>query len=192
MLERVVSMLPYALVLGVVATSLVVLANTLYQRLWTGRKTKIEENRPATQEEIEALAYSMAQEMEAKVPKCPCGNVATHPSPQLVRSRDGWLRAFFGVAPLYRRRVPKLTDYTERVFCETHAHVADSMMDRFIYERVRAVLAEANEKISIEAAAFESENLISQIKDVITSPKKKKNEGESIRPPIQLLAGGTK
>ena len=188
-MEKLFAVLPYALATAAVITGLVVLTSMLIKKFW--KKGKADGSRTPTQEEMEALAFSMVQEEEAKVPKCPCGAVATHASPQLVRSRTGMMRNYFGIAPLYRRVVPKLSEGGSLTFCQAHAHVADSMMDRFIFDRVRAVLAEANEKISVEAAAFETENLLEQIK-LSVEPAKKKNELLQSQPPVRLLAGGTK
>jgi hypothetical protein len=68
------------------------------------------------------------------------------------------------------------------------------MMDRFIFERVRAVQAEANERVAVEAAAFEQKTLIDQIKfsysDQQAERKKMAGNLESVRtPPVRLLAG---
>jgi hypothetical protein len=121
-----------------------------------------------------------------------------------VRKRTGWLRALFAGAPRYRRFIPKTVAWfglsqpyipiEAFIFCEIHAHVADSMMDRFIFERVRAVQAEANERVAVEAAAFEQKTLIDQIKfsysDQQAERKKMAGNLESVRtPPVRLLAG---
>ena len=191
-MDKLLVVLPYAFAVAAVVTGVIVLIRVVILR-WRGRVSKDTDtpdaSRAPTQEEVEALALNMVQEAEAQIPKCPCGNRATHASPRLVRSRTGWLRSYFGIAPLYRRVVPKFSEGGELVFCETHAHVADSMMDRFIYDRVRAVLAEANERISVEAAAFETENLLDQIKTSIEPTPKKKNEQVQSQPPVRLLTG---
>lgn len=181
-MDKLLTVLPYALACAAVVTGIAVLINFVIKNV-----LRRGENGPS-KEEIEEAAISLVREAEAATPKCPCGAVATHSPPRLVRSRTGWLRAFFGGSPLYRRRVV-VTDIP--VFCESHAHVADSMMDRFIYERIRAIQAETNERICVEAAAFETENLLDKIRDSIEAPKKK-NEAIHSQPPVRLLAGGTK
>jgi hypothetical protein len=186
-MDKLFSVLPIAFAAAIVLVSIVIILRMMV-RMWRSR-TEEEGPRAPTPEEVEALAFSMMQEEEARIPRCPCGGIATHAAPRLVRSRTGWLRAFFGVAPLYRRVVPKFSEGGELTFCETHAHVADSMMDRFIYERVRAVLAEANERISIEAASFETENLLSQIKTTLEPVAPKKKEISPSQPPVRLLTG---
>jgi hypothetical protein len=122
-------------------------------------------------------------------PRCPCGVPATHPAPKLVRRRTGWLRSMFATAPAYKRVVPRGPYSLEQlVFCETHAHVADSMMDRFVFERIRGVQSEANERIAIEAAAFEGEKLTEQIRSITA---KKYESIAPPAPPLRLLQTGT-
>lgn len=166
MLDTIWSVLPYALIASAVLVGVLLTVGAFLKK----RSPKEEE-----------APVSVAREVESKEPvhpKCVCGALATHPSPKLVRSRTGWLRSFFGISPLYRRVVPSTDSVQDLVFCETHAHVADSMMDRFIYEEVRAVLAEANEAISVKAAAFEREKLIAQIEATV-APKKKATVADS-------------
>jgi hypothetical protein len=65
------------------------------------------------------------------------------------------------------------------------------MLDRFIYERIRAVQAEANEKIAVEAAAFEGEMLLACVRESIES-RQRKIEALKAEPHIRLLATGTR
>lgn len=132
-------------------------------------------HRPPTQEEVEALKYINQQESGNL---CPCGEPATHPAPKLIRKRTSWLQKYFAMAPAYKRVIPRpkiVTDWSpELMFCETHAHVADSMMDQFIYQDIRASQSKLNEQVAIRAASFEKEGLMQKIKDSLTEEQKKK------------------
>jgi hypothetical protein len=188
--ERIPAIIPYALAISVVVTGLVTLAVSVYRRMMN----RSAEEKPVTDEEL----HAMTVEQEREWPNCMCGARATNPSPRLVRKRTGWLRSIFAAAPSYKRVVPKtsfllgLVDrplpMEEYVFCEAHAHTADAMLDRFIYEQIRATQAETNEKIAIEAAAFEGEKLLERVRDSIETRRKRT---DSIRPeaPVRLLTG---
>lgn len=166
---------PYG-VWAICLVALLVMAVKIYKR----NKGK----HPApTEEDFAALEYSEQQEMLDKWPKCPCGDLATHTAPQLVRSRTGFLQAFFAMPPRYRRVVKKVKVRDDCVFCETHAHVADAMMDRFIYNDVRNTQAETNKNISILASTFEKEGLVEQIRDTLTEKQKRATR----RPPPLIV-----
>ena len=137
----------------------------------------------ATEADLKALEFSRQQDLEEELPHCVCGEYATHLAPKLVRKRTDWLRIFFATAPRYKRVVPPM-DYVfgmfqavhqieEFVFCETHAHVADAMMDKFIYQDIRAMQADTNEKIAVSAAGFEQEGLLEKIRASLTDTQKK-------------------
>jgi hypothetical protein len=145
-------------------------------KLIAGRRRRVE----PTEEQIEALDFIERQEREDTFPRCVCGEIATHTAPNLVRSRTGFLRSFFAMPPSYKRKVkdadswlgPDITK-DDLKFCETHAHVADAMLDRFIYHEVRDIQAETNEKIAVRAAAFEQEGLVEAIRESLTDKQKR-------------------
>jgi hypothetical protein len=121
-------------------------------------------------------------QIEEQEPRCPCGALATHPLPKLVRQRESWLQKFYAMAPQYRRVVPLgyvLIPIFEKEIqpklevCETHAHVADSMMDNFIYQDIRAEQAKINEAVAIKSAAFEQEALLKKITESMTDQQKR-------------------
>lgn len=126
-----------------------------------------------TEDQLEALDFSRQQETINDWPRCVCGDIATHSVPKLVRSRTGWLRSFFAAPPSYKRKVMKATERDECHVCETHAHVADAMTDKFIYHEIRDQYAQTNEKIAVRAAAFEKEGLIDAIRESLTDKQKK-------------------
>lgn len=174
--EKIPSVLPYAFAAMVVLISFVLSIKLLIKRFRKGESND------------EQLEEKPVERHEASWPKCVCGANASHAAPRLVRSRTGWGRGQYAEAPTYKRSVNKRPEHMDDfVFCETHAHVADSMMDRFIYERIRAVQAEANEKISIEASAFERELLIGKIKATLDDRKKRLSEAP--KGTLQLLTG---
>jgi len=136
-----------------------------------------------TEADYNALELQRQNEVEDNVQRCVCGELATNPSPQLIRQRTSILQTFFAMAPKYRREVPRTSWFfglapielprEQYVYCLTHAHVADAMLDKFIYHDIRAMQAKNNEDIAIRAAGFEQEALVEQIKNSLTDTQKK-------------------
>jgi hypothetical protein len=125
-------------------------------------------------EEQERIAFEAA-------PKCVCGEVATHPTPRLQRSRGSWIRKFFAAPPSYRREVDPMA---RPALCEPHAHVADSLMDRFIFG-VRQEHATLNAKIAQDAAGFEQEALLNMLRESLTDKQKR---AQRLPVPISIRA----
>jgi hypothetical protein len=67
------------------------------------------------------------------------------------------------------------------VFCEAHAHVADAMMDKFIFQ-VRSRFSNLNAEIASDAAGFEQETLIRAVADSLTESQKR-----AVRKPEAVL-----
>lgn len=118
-----------------------------------------------------ARAEEEAREAFDAAPKCVCGELAKLPAPILERNRGGWswLRNYFAAPPSYRRRVD---DMQTPVFCAAHAHVADALMDQFIF-RVRSEYSTLNTKIAADAAGFEQEALLRAVSDSLTDTQKR-------------------
>jgi hypothetical protein len=166
--------------------------------------------RPPTLEEFEALQAVNRDEEEASVRRCPCGELATHPVPKLVRERNDGKQAIYAAPPRYRRAVPHgstilntllyfLTLGNIRIreeplsdVCEAHAHVADADMDNFIYNEIRAEQARTNIAIAQKAAAFETENMLKRISDSLTEEQKRKvRQLSAKRNDIRAVSNGT-
>jgi hypothetical protein len=118
-----------------------------------------------------ARAEEEAREAFDASPKCVCGELAKHPAPILERTRGGWnwLRNYFAAPPSYRRRVDVLQ---VPVFCPAHVHVADAMMDQFIF-RIRSEYSALNAKIAADAAGFEQEALMRAVAESLTETQKR-------------------
>jgi hypothetical protein len=58
------------------------------------------------------------------------------------------------------------------VFCEAHAHVADAMMDQFIF-RIRSEYSALNAKVAADAAGFEQEALLKCVAESLTETQKR-------------------
>lgn len=119
---------------------------------------------------------------DVEVERCVCGEIATEPAPYIEREREddsaaaNYLmrhhdRNVYAAPPRLRRTVDK---NKPPAFCRVHAHVADAKIDEFLYVRVRAVLAEANSRIAVEAASFEKEALVEAVKNSLTRTEKSK------------------
>ena len=116
-----------------------------------------------------ALSEPARAEQDRGVPRCVCGEVATDPGPGLARSRSDILRSYFGAPPRYKRSVDLMQVPT---YCRSHAHLADVLLDRFIYD-LRAEQAATNASIAAKAANYEQEGLAKQIADSLTDDQKK-------------------
>jgi hypothetical protein len=116
-------------------------------------------------------------------PKCVCGEVARFPAPVLKRDRGGWnwLRNYFAAPPSYRREVDMMQP---AVFCQAHAHVADAVMDQFIF-RVRSEYSALNAKIASDAAGFEQEALLRMVGESLTELQKRATR--KVAAPIRVL-----
>jgi len=105
------------------------------------------------------------------MPKCVCGELARFPAPVLQRDRGAWdwLRNYFAAPPRYKRVVDMMMP---PVFCAAHAHVADAMMDQFIF-RIRGEFSNMNAKVASDSAGFEQEALLKQVADSLTENQKR-------------------
>jgi hypothetical protein len=117
-------------------------------------------------------------------PKCVCGELARFPAPVLQRDRGGWnwLRNFFAAPPSYRRVVDMMQP---SVFCQAHAHVADAVMDQFIF-RVRSDYSALNARIAADAAGFEQESLLRLVGESLTENQKRATRRTTA--PIRVLS----
>lgn len=178
--ERALITIGYALLATILLLASIRFVVWLWNRFHPAR---LELAASPTDDDLKALEFSRQQDREEERPRCVCGELATHVTPKLVRKRTSWVRSFFAMAPRYKRVVPP-TSYLFGLWeldipiedlglCQTHAHVADAMMDKFIYQDVRAMQADTNEKIAIKAAGFEQEALLEQIKASLTDNQKK-------------------
>lgn len=61
------------------------------------------------------------------------------------------------------------------------------MMDKFIYQDIRAMQADTNEKIAIKAAGFEQEALLEQIRASLTDTQKKAARRGQSNAQVRLL-----
>jgi hypothetical protein len=129
------------------------------------------------------VAAQEAAEYEA-LPKCVCGEIARVPAPMLKRDRGAWdwLRNYFAAPPRYKRVVDMMQP---SVFCTAHAHVADAMMDQFIF-RIRSEYSSINAKIAADAAGFEQEALLRQVADSLTDSQKRATR--KAPPPLRMLS----
>lgn len=128
-------------------------------------RKRVEPKEARQQEEILRAEYEAA-------PRCICGGEATDRMPYLERSRGAsdWLRNIYGAPPRYKRVI----DYTSPpVLCRAHAHLADSLMDKFIFNRIRAAYSDLNAQIAAESAAFEQESLYAQLVASLTENQKR-------------------
>jgi hypothetical protein len=116
-------------------------------------------------------AEEEAREAYEAAPKCVCGDLARHPAPVLERTRGAWswLRNVFAFPPSYRRTVDL---QHPPVFCTVHAHVADSLMDQFIF-KIRAEYSNLNAKLAADAAGFEQESLLRAVSESLTDTQKR-------------------
>lgn len=188
MIDYVASILPYALLVAAVIFGLYLCGRAVWDRLQSGRGERtayaLPPHREPTEEDIHALLYSHQQEMEDRLPRCPCGDVATHAAPRLVRERSDGRQEVYASAPRYRRVVPKEaylfglieadTSEIKPELCEAHAHMADSEMDQFIFTDIRAKQARLNQEIASRASEFETEKLMQRIRDNLTEEQKRK------------------
>jgi hypothetical protein len=118
-----------------------------------------------------AVAEEIARAEFDAQPKCVCGEIAKYPAPVLERGRGAWdwLRNYFAAPPRYSRRVDMMLP---PVFCTAHAHVADAMMDQFIFA-VRSRFSDLNAKVAADAAGFEQEALLKAVADSLTENQKR-------------------
>jgi hypothetical protein len=116
-------------------------------------------------------AEEEAREAYEAAPKCVCGDIARHPAPVLERTRGAWswLRNIFAFPPSYRRTVDL---QHPPVFCTAHAHVADAMMDQFIF-KIRSEYSNLNAKLAADAAGFEQEALLRAVSESLTDTQKR-------------------
>ncbi len=101
--------------------------------------------------------------------RCVCGEPATDPPPILKRSRGDVLRSYFGAPPRYKR---SLDPMAMPKYCRSHAHLADVLLDRHIYQ-LRSEQAETNASIATKAANYEQEGLERQIVESLTDDQRK-------------------
>jgi hypothetical protein len=127
---------------------------------------------------------------DPKIPRCICGCPATHPMPRLERNRGSWdwLRSYFAMPPRYRRVIDTMGAY---VLCKAHAHVADSMMDKFIFTDIRAHYASSNAELAIKAAMFEQEMLVEDLKECLTENQKRELKRNGNGASVHVLKNGT-
>jgi hypothetical protein len=120
---------------------------------------------------VEEAAREAARIEYEQIPKCVCGEVARFPAPVLKRSRGAWdwLRTHFAAPPRYSRQTDMMR---VPVFCEAHAHVADAMMDKFIFG-IRNEFSSLNAKVAADAAGFEQEALLRCVADSLTESQKR-------------------
>lgn len=126
------------------------------------------------------------------LPKCVCGELAVYPAPVLKRDRGAWdwLRSYFAAAPRYKRDVNMMLPPT---FCEAHVHVADALMDQFIF-RIRSEYSQLNARVAAEAASFEQESLGKFVSDSLTDIQKRntrKGPGALRVLPVLTMKNGT-
>jgi hypothetical protein len=122
-------------------------------------------------------------------PKCCCGEVATDPAPVLNRGRGAWdwLRNLYGAPPRYTRKV----DHDRPpVLCSAHAHVADAMLDAFIFG-IRNEYSALNATIAARAAGFEQEHLLRQITESLTDKQKRSQRVPMGATPLRSVRTGT-
>ena len=131
---------------------------------------KMKKSKPPTKMEVIATEEVIRAEYEA-LPKCACGEVARFPAPVLTRDRGtwDWLRSYFAAPPRYKRTINMMLP---PVFCQAHVHVADAIMDQFVY-RVRNEYAGLNSRIAAEAAGFEQETLAKLVGESLTEQQKR-------------------
>jgi hypothetical protein len=126
--------------------------------------------RPA---KINATLTAMAEEREREMggTRCPCGETATDPAPVIRRSRGGldWLRNYFGVPPRWTREIDHMRP---PVFCRSHAHVADEMVNQALLD-LRAQYAGMNVTSATIIAGFEQEHLLAKVQASLTDKQKK-------------------
>ena len=117
------------------------------------------------------------------LPKCVCGDLAKYPAPVLRRDRGAWdwLRSHFAAAPRYKRAVDLMR---QPVFCESHAHLADALLDQFIFS-IRKAYSELNAKVAADAAGFESEALTRLVAENLTEQQKR--YARKTAAPLRLL-----
>lgn len=142
---------------------------------------------PVAQDPASVAAYAMVQgggvayrpELE-EAPRCVCGRQATTRGPKIERGRGAydWLRELFALPPRYKRVVPITGPLT---VCDSHAHVADSLVEEFIHVRVRGMLTKAYREIATEAAAFEQEMLAKLLAESLTDEQKRELKREAAR-----------
>jgi hypothetical protein len=132
---------------------------------------------------------TLTEERERSVaetlPKCVCGEIATDPAPGLKRGRGAWdwLRNLYGAPPRYTREV----DYMRPpVFCRAHVHVADALLDKFVFG-IRSRYSGLNAEIAGEAAGFEQEHLAKQVADSLTE-KQKRDQKRSAPGPLRVVS----
>jgi hypothetical protein len=116
--------------------------------------------------------------------RCVCGEPATDSAPIMARSRGDILRSYFGAPPRYKRSIDRMG---VPVYCRSHAHLADVLMDQHVYD-VRAEQAATNVSIAAKAANYERVGLPKAVADSLTEDEKKarRNSGTVTR----LVAGG--
>lgn len=146
------------------AIALIVAAIGLGSLVIRHRRTIIVEPNPQDVIEAERAAFEA-------LPKCVCGELARFPAPILQRDRGAWdwLRNYFAAPPRYKRVVDM---QAAPVFCAAHAHVADAMLDQFVF-RIRGELSSLNAKIAADSAGFEQEALLKQVADSLTDNQKR-------------------
>lgn len=106
--------------------------------------------------------------------RCFCGDLATEKTPILKRTRNTKFdssREVYAAPPKFERDVEHNSKFT---LCTAHAHLADAKIDEFIYTKVRAILAQANAEIALQAAQFEKEALMESLTNSLTLADKKK------------------
>lgn len=185
MTEYIVSVLPYALFAAAFLFGSFVFGKYLWQKVTPTIEVRERSIYPEpTEEDYLALSYSQQQDQESSTPRCPCGELATHAAPRLVRERIDGRQQVFASAPRYRRVIPResylwgLVDADPSTIkpdlCEAHAHMADSELDQFIFTEIRARQAKLNQEIASRASEFETEKLMQRIRDNLTEEQKKK------------------
>jgi hypothetical protein len=129
---------------------------------------------------VDKLVIEERQRVEREsAERCVCGEIATDPAPVLKRGRGAWdwLRNLYGAPPRYTREVDHMRRPT---FCRAHVHVADAMLDQFVFG-IRARYSELNADIAAKAAGFEQEHLQRQVADSLTEKQKRATRPSALR-----------
>jgi hypothetical protein len=181
--DYILSVIPYAMLGAALLFGLFLVLRWLVGLVNSDDRASATYSRAPTEEEMAALVYSQQQEDEESILRCPCGELATHPAPKLVRERNDKKQGVYASAPSYRRVVPKANPVLvvlgfqkipKPELCESHAHSCDQTMDCFIYTEIRAEQARVNQRLAGRAAEFEAEKMKQAIRDGLTEEQKKK------------------
>ena len=134
-------------------------------------------------------AEDMVRAINDTAPRCICGDVAMYPPPVLRRSRGALdlLRSVYGAPPRYKREVDMMRP---PIYCSSHVHVADAMMDAFIFG-IRSDYSQLNARIATQAAGFEQEALRKQLAESLTDDQKRASRKPSSVAIVRVLPART-